>query len=132
MQRGIVGKVDLLLDRQRGSDRNQPDLDSWISSIRSRDPMTFEEAYHGPRPSGPAVIDRLVHELVSATDTYTRGKFIELLGEMGGKSVTSILVAELGHPDEVIREWAVAALKELGVSEGADAVQEYLAHRSND
>jgi hypothetical protein len=65
---------------------HSPDLDKWIARIRDRDAAAFEDAYEGPRPVGPDVVPRLVQELQSATDGYTRGKFAELLAEMGDAS----------------------------------------------
>ena len=66
-------------------------LDAWIKRIRSTDPMTFEDAYFGDRPQGPEVLDRLIRELRAAADGYTRGKFCELLGEMGDTSTIAVL-----------------------------------------
>lgn len=101
------------------------DLEAWIARIRSRDAATYEDAYWGDRPSGPAVVPRLVAELRAAPDAYTRGKLIELLGEMGDASVVPELVAELSHPEPEVRAWAVAALETLGVAEAAEAASRY-------
>lgn len=75
--------------------------------------MTFEDAYFGVRPEGPEVIPRLIAELQAAPDAYTRGKFCELLGEMGDESAIAALTAELQHPEETVRQWANQALEEL-------------------
>ncbi|MBT9456998.1 MAG: HEAT repeat domain-containing protein [Burkholderiaceae bacterium] len=88
-------------------------LDDWIGRIRSSDPMTFENAYFGARPVGPDVVPRIVAELQNSTDSYTRGKFCELLGEMGDLAVLPILVRELEHQDETVRTWAANAIEEL-------------------
>jgi HEAT repeat protein len=93
--------------------KDQPSLDAWIAAIRSDNPMTFEDAYFGPRPEGAQVVPRLVVELRGSADSYTRGKFCELLGEMGGESVVPVLLEELEHSDENVREWARLALEEL-------------------
>ncbi len=103
------------------------ELDAWIERIRDRDSVTFEDAYWGERPAGLEVVPRLVAELHRSTDSYTRGKFAELLGEMGDASVMPVLVAELVHPDLDMRQWAVLALEELGVPEGIAAAAR---HRS--
>ena len=71
------------------------ELDSWIDRIRDRDPTTFEDAYWGERPADLEVVPRLIAELHRSSDSYTRGKFAELLGEMGDASVVPVLVAEL-------------------------------------
>jgi hypothetical protein len=63
--------------------QDSPNLDDWIARIRDHDAMTFEDAYDGPRPFGEAVVPRLVQELHRSPDGYTRGKFADLLGEMG-------------------------------------------------
>ena len=60
--------------------------------------MVFGDTNEGPRPNGPDVVPRLILEMQAAKDGYTRGKFIELLGEMGDPSVVPLLIAELGHP----------------------------------
>lgn len=102
-----------------------PDLDEWIARIRDRDALTFEDAYDGPRSVGDAVVPRLIEELHRATDGYTRGKFAELLGEMGDASVVPVLVAELSHSEKDARVWAVLALEQLGVPGGLDAAKLY-------
>ena len=100
-----------------------PELDEWIARIRSRDAMTFEDAYAGDRPFGPGVVTRLIDEMQSAADAYTRGKFAELLGEMGDASAVPALIEELriAGPDE--EHWAVTALEQLGVPEGINALE---------
>ncbi len=75
--------------------------------------MTFEDAYFGSRPEGGLVVPRLVAELRASGDAYTRGKFCELLGEMGDESAVPVLLEELDHSDENVREWARRALEEL-------------------
>jgi hypothetical protein len=107
--------------------QDPPDLDDWIARIRDRDAMTFEDAYEGPRPVGAAVVQRLVQELHLAPDGYTRGKFAELLGEMGDSSVVPVLVAELEHPEKNARTWAVLALEQLAVPTGLAAAAAYRA-----
>lgn len=101
------------------------ELDNWIACIRDDDPMTYEDAYSGPRPTGTAVVPRLVQELHVSSTGYTRGKFVELLGEMGDQSVVPVLIAELAHSDPSVREWAATALTRLGAPDGVRAVQEY-------
>jgi HEAT repeat protein len=109
-----------------------PDLEEWIARIRSRDAMTFEDAYEGPRPTGPGVLAMLVKELHAAADGYTRGKFAELLGEMGDASVVAVLIAELAHPEKDARTWAVLALEQLGIPDGLNAAQRYRAEHPGD
>lgn len=81
--------------------------------------MVFEDTYHGERPSGSEVIPRLIAEMRSAADLYTRGKFAELLGEMGDASVVPYLIEELSCSDT--RLWAVFALHKLGDAAGVRA-----------
>lgn len=87
--------------------------------------MTFEDAYEGPRPVGPNVVPRLVQELHSAADGYTRGKFTELLGEMGDASVVPVLIAELEPVEKDARIWAVLALEQLGAPAAVDAARQH-------
>jgi len=109
-----------------------PDLDDWIARIRDRDAMTFEDAYEGPRPSGAAVIPRLIQELDRSTDGYTRGKFAELLGEMGDASVVPTLIAELTHAEKDARMWAVLTLEHLSVEAGLEAAARHRATNPDD
>lgn len=102
------------------------DLDDWIARIRSHDPMTFEDAYFEVRPVGPDVVSRLIAELQKSTDGYTRGKFCELLGEIGDESVIPILEQELAHSDEKVRGWAASALVELQSNEVREAKKVHL------
>ena len=71
-----------------------PNPDDWIARIRSRDALTYEDAYEETRPAGPGVVARLIEELHRSDDGYTRGKFAELLGEMGNESVIPVLVID--------------------------------------
>lgn len=98
------------------------ELDEWIERIRDPDAMTYEDAYSGERPSGPDVLPRLIAELQRSQDGYTRGKFAELLGEMGDASVVPVLIAELEYPEPDVRRWAMLALEQLGVAESVIAV----------
>ena len=101
------------------------DLDDWIQRIRSRDPMTYEDAYHDERPSGPDFVLRLIVELHRAEDSYTRGKFSELLGETEDPSVVPVLIAELEHPDPRVGASAMLALEHLAIPEGLVAATRF-------
>ncbi len=101
------------------------DLERWIQRIRSPDPATFEDAYWGDRPEGPDVVPRLLAEMQAAPDVYTRGKFAELLGEMGNASVLPHLLAELSQPDAEMRRWAALALEQLDLPEATEAAAAY-------
>jgi len=102
-----------------------PDLDMWIHGIKSREPLIFEAAFHGPRPTGPEVVPRLLAEMQRATDTYTRGKLIELLGGIGATDAVPKLVGELSHSDQDVRQWAVTALRTIGGDVAIRAVEQY-------
>src|SRR5947208_2768684 len=99
-----------------------PQLDDWIRDIKSLDATIFEDTYEGPRPVGGDVIPRLISEMHAAQDSYTRGKFIELLGEMGDATVVPQLIAELSHPEQPVRDWAVAALQLIGGKTASEAI----------
>ncbi len=94
--------------------------------------MTFEDAYWGERPTGPDVVPRLIFELHQSTDGFTRGKFAELLGEMGDASVVPVLVAELDHTEDDARHWALRALDELGLPVGNAAAAQHRALHPED
>lgn len=104
-----------------------PDLDAWIRDIKSPDGTTFEDAYHAERPKGPEVVTRLLLELRAANDGYTRGKFIELLGEMADATVVPELISELDHSDQDVRQWAVLALRTIGGAEAERVIERYEA-----
>lgn len=108
------------------------DLDDWITRIRSRNAVVFEDAYHGERPTGLDVVPRLLAEMQAAEDSYTRGKFAELLGEMGDESIVPYLVAELSHPHADARRWAALALEQLGSPEGIAAARLHRENRPGD
>ena len=101
-------------------------LQNWIHRIKSGNPSVFEDAYFGTRPSGPDVIPRLIEELKLSSDSYTRGKFCELLGEMGDESVLPVLQEEITHPERGTYEWAINAMNMLRSPERRAAHQEYL------
>lgn len=66
-------------------------LDDWIERLRSRDAMTFKEAFHEQWPTGPKLIPRLIKEMRASDDPYTRGKFVEILGQAGDNEVVADL-----------------------------------------
>jgi hypothetical protein len=109
-----------------------PRLEDWIRDIKSLDATTFEDTYEGPRPVGDDVIPRLISEMHAAQDSYTRGKSIELLGEMGDASVVPQITAELDHPEQPIRDWAVAALQLIGGDAANEAIAQYESSKSRD
>ena len=109
-----------------------PQLDDWIRDIKSLDATIFEDTYEGSRPVGPDVIPRLISEMHAAENGYTRGKFIELLGEMGDATVVPELIAELSHPEQSIRDWAVAALGLVGGEAAKEAIERYEASQPRD
>ena len=90
-----------------------PTVKAWLADILSSDPMTFEDAYWGVRPSAVDVVPELVKLLDLHKDSYTRGKIIELLGESGDTSILAILEIELQNPDEGIMNWAKGAIEAL-------------------
>jgi HEAT repeat protein len=87
--------------------------------------MTFEDAYWGDWPDGPDVVQRLVSEMLGSSDSYTRGKFLELLGEMGDPTVVPVLISQLSHAEANVRFWAVSALEQLGDLEGVKFAEEH-------
>jgi HEAT repeat protein len=101
------------------------ELEQWIRQIKSLDPMIYEDAYWGERPTGAGVTTRLIAEMKASSDAYTRGKFAELLGEMGDQSAVAPLIEELHHPDRRVHEWALIALDLLGFDEGLAAAEKY-------
>jgi hypothetical protein len=70
---------------------NIPELSDWLKDILSRDAMTFENAYHGPRPPASIAVPQILSLLEKHNDDYTRGKLIELLGESNDKTLIPIL-----------------------------------------
>jgi hypothetical protein len=109
-----------------------PDLETWISEIKSRNAVIFEKAYHGERPSGAAVVPRLLAEMRATPDAFTRGKFIELLAEMADASIVPDLLPELAHPHQDVRQWAVTSLRALGGEVADRAVAEYEREHPNE
>jgi hypothetical protein len=103
-------------------------LQDWICRIKSDDATVFEDAYLGTRPSGPDVIPRLIEELKVSVDSFTRGKFCELLGEMGDESVLPVLQNEIDHPGRGTYDWANNAINMLQSSERRATHQEHLRH----
>ena len=89
------------------------DISECISRIRSKDAMTFEDAFDELHPIASHYISELIAELETADDAYTRGKFLELLGFSHSDSVIPILSGELDHPDQNVRQWAILALEEI-------------------
>jgi HEAT repeat protein len=71
------------------------------------------------------VIQRLVSEMRAASDGSMRGKFIELIGDMGDQSIVPQILPELSHADQNVRQWAVTALRTLGGPEAERAIQTY-------
>ena len=94
--------------------------------VLSRDALTFEDGFHWliSRDLRPHVGD-FVALLSIHTDTYTRGKLIELLGHTASLEAIPVLVQELAHPNSRIREWAVLSLEELPFGEPRQLADRY-------
>jgi len=88
-------------------------LDTWLEQILVIDPMRFENAYQGMRPNPAMPVLRLLVLLHSTQDPFGRGKFLELLGEPGDRSIIPVISAEQDHPDQHVREGARYALSAL-------------------
>lgn len=95
--------------------------------------MTFEDAFYEHWPTGPEVVPRLLTEMHASDDPYTRGKFVELLGKVGGFEVVAELANELEHENQSLRCWAVSSLRQIGGPEAARILKAHLvAHPEDD
>ncbi len=103
------------------------DVDALITSIRSRDALEYEGAHLVLAPRAREVVPRLLEELQRSSDAYTRGKFVELLGESRDPSTVPDLIRELSHSDQNVRQWAVTALRMVATKEALDAADAYEA-----
>lgn len=90
-----------------------PSVDTWLSDILSKDPMTFEDAYWGERPPVELAVPEIIRAMDVHFDPYTRGKLIELLGECGNPAVLPILEKELLNSEESMRNWARGSIDAL-------------------
>jgi HEAT repeat protein len=95
---------------------NEPEysFDDIIDMIKCRDAVTYENGYELIQPIVHLHVPQLLQLLSESDDGYTRGKFIELLGEAKDKKAISVLVGELKHPDQNVRQWAVSSLMKIG------------------
>jgi HEAT repeat protein len=89
-------------------------IDDIINMIKSRDAVTYENGYELIQPIVHLHVPQLIQLLSESNDGYTRGKFIELLGEAKDKKAISVLVGELKHPDQNVRQWALTSLTKIG------------------
>lgn len=105
---------------------NEIEPSDWMADILSQDPMTFEDAYWGERPSVDVVLPLILTELERADDSYTRGKLIELLGETGDQSLMPVLQRELQHSDEAVRKWARLSIEVIQKGEPWQRHPKYL------
>ena len=101
------------------------DLQQLLVGIRSRDPETYESAYDLLRPVARNWFRSFLRSLRTASDAFTRGKFIELLGHSRSARVVPTLAAELGNTDQNVRQWAVTALREVATPDALNLVHEY-------
>jgi HEAT repeat protein len=101
------------------------ELQTLLKDIWSTDAETSEEAYFALAGKAHEIVPELLAELRKATDAFTRGKFIELLGDSRRPQVTLVLAAELRHEDQSVRQWAVSALREIGTPIALAFVTEY-------
>jgi HEAT repeat protein len=100
-----------------------------LRRIRSRDPLTYEAAYHELLPYVGNYVPELLAALDDASDAYTRGKLIELLGRAEDPAAIPVLARELEHSDQAVRQWAVTSLVALCRPEADALVHDYrLSH----
>ena len=101
------------------------DFHSCIEIIRSKDALTYEEGYLLLVDKASLYVDELIALVKGEDDPYTRGKFVELLGETRSPKALSALAEELNHPDQNVRQWAVTGLNKLDLIEADELVKGY-------
>jgi HEAT repeat protein len=101
------------------------DFDECVTRIRSRDPLTFEVGSAELLPRVRGFVPQLLDELARTPDAYTRGKFIELLGNTQSRAAIPALGRELAHPDLNVRQWAVTALLQICQPEADALIDDY-------
>ena len=94
--------------------------------------MTYEAAFHEPWPNDSDFLMTISSEMRSAKDSYTKGKFIEILGIFGSAAAIPIINDELADPDQNIRTWAITALKSIGGKESESVVRLHCLHHPDD
>ena len=94
--------------------------------------MTFEDAFEELHPIASRYLVELNAELNTADDAYTRGKLLELLGYTHSDSVIPTLSAELDHPDQNVRQWAILALEEINSALSLERARAYKANHPDE
>lgn len=114
-----------------GGQSNHPGFDACVELVLSNDALTFEEGYgllvNGETPLVREHVEELIELMQRQTDPFMRGRFIELLGFTASAKVIPVLKAELAHPDQHVREWAVLSLQDLPFSEAVGLAEDYKA-----
>lgn len=101
------------------------DFDSCVEMIRSKDALTYEGGYNLLADKAALYVDELIALVKGEDDPFTRGKFVELLGETRDPKALPALAEELNHLDQNVRQWAVTGLSKLDLVEADELVKKY-------
>jgi hypothetical protein len=88
----------------------RPEFRDCVEMLRSRDAMTYEDAYHWLQGYLTDHLDDLLGLMTAETDPVNRSRFVELVGDSKSPKVISYLEEELGHPNREVRMWAFNSL----------------------
>ncbi len=85
--------------------------------MRSRNPQTQEDGYHLLLSRAGDHVDELIEQFESETDHGLRCWLLELVGAARAESALPLLGAQLGNPDDALRDQAVRGLVLLDTRE---------------
>jgi hypothetical protein len=93
--------------------------------LRSYDPLTYEDGYHGLLDHIDEMLDKLIELEQKETDIKMRAKFLELIGHSTNPKAINLLKQELGSDHYEIRMWAYNALLYSDLVEGQEISKEF-------
>ena len=101
------------------------DINKILEQIRSKDLLTYEEAYYQLEEVANDYKEDILRELINESNSFIRGKFIELLGHCKDSSLIPIFKKELEREDEETISWALGALEETKSEEGLKIAKDF-------
>jgi len=89
---------------------NRAKLNEAVEWLRSDDSSIYEDGYHSISGHVDSVLDALLSLAFDESDSFMRGRFLELIGESTNSKAIEFLTSELNSSDKEIRKWAYSSL----------------------
>jgi hypothetical protein len=104
---------------------NKFDINECIKKLRSDDVLTYEAAFNEIENVITDYKDDILNAMISESNPFIRGKFIELLGLCKDPTFVPILEKELQSSEDDVVSWALSALEMINTKDSIEIAKKY-------